>query len=100
MADTSKEAQDRAEASFKKKEQQAREGAKAMTEYEAEGRAVRERTSRLKSLRLANEAAQAKADAEAKTVADAKKLATKKPVVKKAVTEKSAAVKKKAAPRK
>jgi hypothetical protein len=47
----------RAEASFKK-EERAREGAKAMRDYEAEGRAVREKTARLKLLRLAKEAAE------------------------------------------
>jgi hypothetical protein len=46
----------RAEASFKK-EERAKEGAKAMMEYQANGRAVRERTARLKALRLAKEAA-------------------------------------------
>jgi hypothetical protein len=52
----SKDAMERAEASFKK-EERAREGAKAMREYEAEGRAVLEKTARLKALRLAKEAA-------------------------------------------
>lgn len=46
----------RAEASFKK-EERAREGAKAMRDYEAENRAVHEKTARLKALRLAKEAA-------------------------------------------
>ena len=57
MANNSKEARDRAEATFKKQEQRAREGAKAMAEYEAEGRAMREKTARLKSLRMAKQAA-------------------------------------------
>jgi hypothetical protein len=48
---------DRAEASFKK-EERAREGAKAMRDYEAESRAVHEKTARLKALRLAKEAAE------------------------------------------
>jgi hypothetical protein len=52
----SKDAMERAEASFKK-EERAREGAKAMREYEAESRAVYEKTARLKALRLAKEAA-------------------------------------------
>jgi hypothetical protein len=47
----------RAEASFKK-EERAREGAKAMRDYEAENRAVHEKTARLKALRLAKEAAE------------------------------------------
>jgi hypothetical protein len=46
----------RADASFKK-EERAREGAKAMQEYEAEGRAVLKNTARLRALRLAKEAA-------------------------------------------
>jgi hypothetical protein len=46
----------RAEASFKK-EERAREGTKAMLEYEAEERAVRKNTERLRALRLAKEAA-------------------------------------------
>jgi hypothetical protein len=51
---------ERAEASFKK-EERAREGAKAMREYEAESRAVHEKTARLKALRLAKEAAEKEA---------------------------------------
>jgi hypothetical protein len=46
----------RAEASFKK-EERAREGARALMEYEAEARATHERTARLRALRLAKEAA-------------------------------------------
>jgi hypothetical protein len=57
MLASSKEAKTRAEASFKKKEHQAQEGAKAWEEYEAERRAVLKKTERLKSLRLAKEAA-------------------------------------------
>jgi hypothetical protein len=57
LANNSKETRDRAEASFKKQEQRAREGAKAMADYEAEGRAMREKTARLKSLRMAKQAA-------------------------------------------
>jgi hypothetical protein len=56
LANNSKEARDRAESSFKKQEQRAREGAKAMADYEAEGRAMREKTARLKSLRMAQQA--------------------------------------------
>ena len=61
LANNSKEARDKAEANAKKQEQRAREGAKAMADYEAEGRAVRERTAKLKSLRLAKEAAEREA---------------------------------------
>jgi hypothetical protein len=55
LVNHSKEAQKRAEASFKKVERD-REGAKAMLTYEAEGRAVQENTARLRALRLAKEA--------------------------------------------
>ena len=48
-------ARHRAEASFKKKEIQAREGAKAVADYEAASRAVEKKTARLKALRLAKE---------------------------------------------
>jgi len=50
------EARARAEASFKK-EERAREGAKAMLEYQANGRMLREKMERLRALRLAKEAA-------------------------------------------
>jgi hypothetical protein len=49
----------RAEASFAK-EERAKEGAKAMMEYQANGRLVREKTERLRALRLAKEAADKK----------------------------------------
>ena len=45
----------RAEANFKK-EERAKEGAKAMMEYQASGRVIREKMARLKALRLAKEA--------------------------------------------
>jgi hypothetical protein len=51
-----KRARDRAEAAFKKKEQQLREGQQAMAEYEAAGAATREKTARLRALRLARDA--------------------------------------------
>ena len=51
----SSEARARAEANFKK-EERAKEGAKAMTEYVANGKAVRERMAELKAMRLAKEA--------------------------------------------
>jgi hypothetical protein len=41
-----------------KKEQRARESTKAMLEHEAEARAIRERTARLRELRLAKESAE------------------------------------------
>ena len=42
----------RAEASFRK-EERAKEGAKAMMDYQANSRMIREKTERLKALRLA-----------------------------------------------
>jgi hypothetical protein len=51
----SNEAKARAEASFRK-EERAKEGAKAMMEYQANSRMVREKMERLKALRLAKEA--------------------------------------------
>ena len=56
MTTKSNEARARAEASFSK-EERAKEGAKAMMEYLANSRMVREKTERLKALRLAKEAA-------------------------------------------
>jgi hypothetical protein len=48
---------ERAEARFKRKETQLLEGQQAWAEYEAQGRAVREKTARLRALRLAQGAA-------------------------------------------
>ena len=59
----------------------AQEGAKATAQYEADAQAVREKTARLKALRLAKEAAEsnapAKAPAASKSRAKAKKPAAK-----------------------
>ena len=52
---TSDQDRQRAERSFKR-EERALDGRKAMTEYEAQARATREKTARLKALRLAREA--------------------------------------------
>jgi hypothetical protein len=52
----SNEARARAEASFRK-EERAKDGAKAMMDYQAKARMVREKTERLKALRLAKQAA-------------------------------------------
>ena len=51
----SDQAKQRAEKSFKQ-EDRARGARKAMSEYEAQARATREKTARLKALRLAKEA--------------------------------------------
>jgi hypothetical protein len=53
----SHQALDRAEALFKKKEERLREGQEAMADYEADGHAMREKTARLRALRLARDAA-------------------------------------------
>ena len=56
MATKPNVARARAEASFRK-EERAKEGAKAMMEYRANSRMIREKTERLKALRLAKVAA-------------------------------------------
>ncbi len=63
MASLSREARSndpkaRAEANFKKEERE-RDGAKAMLEYLASGREIREQMARLRALRLAKEAQEA-----------------------------------------
>jgi hypothetical protein len=50
-------ARTRAEANFKK-EERAKDGAKAMSEYQTNSRLVREKMARLRELRLAKEAAE------------------------------------------
>lgn len=57
MTTASDAARARAEANFKK-EERAKEGAKAMMEYQANNRLVREKTEKLRALRLAKEAAE------------------------------------------
>jgi division protein CdvB (Snf7/Vps24/ESCRT-III family) len=51
----SEAARQRANASFTRKELQVREGANAVADYQAAGRAVDAKTARLKALRLARE---------------------------------------------
>lgn len=53
----SNQALDRAEALFKKKEERVREGRDAVAQYVADRHAAREKTARLRSLRLARDAA-------------------------------------------
>ena len=67
-----------AEARQKKKALQAVEGQKAMVEYEAGLRQMREKTERLRALRLARDEAEAKLAAEAPPAAPKKKAAKKK----------------------
>jgi hypothetical protein len=76
LADNSKEARDRAEARFERMKKATQEGQKAKAHYEAEGRAVREKTARLRLLRLAKEAADA-AQAASEATKVKKKAATK-----------------------
>ena len=59
MSMNTEEAHRRAEALFKK-EQQVREAQQAMAEYQAELQAMREKTARLRALRLARDAANKK----------------------------------------
>jgi hypothetical protein len=54
---TSQQTHERAEKLFNKKEEQQREGRKAMAEYEAAQQAMREKTAKLRALRLARDAA-------------------------------------------
>lgn len=77
MSKSSKEDKDKAEARFKRKEVQAREATSAMAEYEATRLATRKNTERLRALRLAKEAEDAKAAA-AKPKPEKKKAAVKK----------------------
>jgi hypothetical protein len=69
LAKNPSEMQERAEASFKRKEIQARDGKKAMAEYEAAGKASREKTAKLKLLREAKEAADREAAQQAASLA-------------------------------
>jgi hypothetical protein len=57
MKNSKEDLRTRAQASFKK-EERAGAGAKAMPQYEAEGRAAAEKTERLRALRLAKEDAE------------------------------------------
>ena len=61
----------RAEATFKKKEEQRREGQQAMAEYQAQAAATREKTERLRALRLAREEAARRQGAAVKPEPDA-----------------------------
>ncbi len=79
LSKTPKEAQQAlAEAKFKRKEQQARDGAKAMAEYEASLVATRAKTAKLKAMREARDADEARAAAEAPPEPAKKKSAKKK----------------------
>jgi hypothetical protein len=77
-----------AEARIKKKALQAVEGQKAMVEYETGLRQMREKTERLRALRLARDEAEAKAAADAPPVV--KKKAAKKKTAKASKAEEAA----------
>jgi hypothetical protein len=62
LVSNSTEVKARAEASFKRKQEKVREGAKAWAEYESQHRGVDEKIARLRALRLAKEAAEAAAE--------------------------------------
>jgi hypothetical protein len=71
LATPSKEARERAEQKFRKKEIEARDASKAMAEYQAGLVAQREKTARLRALREAKEAAERAATAAQPAGADA-----------------------------
>jgi hypothetical protein len=80
LSDNSKQADK--ESRIKRLAQQAEEGKKARADYEAEGRAVREKMAKLKALRLAKEASDREAAANAPApIKGAKKKAGKKEAV-------------------
>lgn len=88
---SSKEEQVRAEAQFHRALKKAHDAKQAVSQYEADGRAVAEKTAKLRALRLAKEASEAKAAAEAKEQAQnlaaiKKSVTKKKPVAKKAAS--------------
>jgi len=60
---------DEAEARFKKAQKATQEAEEARAHYESEARAVREKTARLKAIRLAKEAADLEARVDKKPIA-------------------------------
>ena len=72
--------QEKAEAQFHKTLKRTHEAKQAMSQYEADARAVLEKTTKLRALRLAKEAADAKEAAEKKATSK-KKPASKKAAV-------------------
>jgi hypothetical protein len=77
-------------------EKAAREGGNSWAGYEAEAKAVREKTARLKALRIAKEAADKSALAVDESVA-ARKLATKRAVRSSAAADVGGSIKRQAA---
>ena len=72
MGDSSEEARARAEAKFQKQQQADQQAAVAKAEREVQAQAVEANTARLKSLRLAKEAADKDVTAQTKAGAQAK----------------------------
>ena len=89
----SKEQQESAEARFHKTIKKAHEAKQAMFQYEADARAVGEKTAKLKALRLAKEAREAAEAIAAKeaaaTAPEKKKKASSKAAPKKAAAKKA-----------
>jgi hypothetical protein len=83
----SRENQLKAEAQFHKTIKRAQEAKQALSQYEADARAVNEKTAKLRSLRLAKEAAEAKDAAEKNT--QIKKRAVSKKAAPPALEEKA-----------
>jgi hypothetical protein len=73
LSKPTRQAQTEAEAKFKRRQDQARDGVKAAAEYEAAAVAMREKTARLRAQRLAREAADEKAVADKKGEIERKK---------------------------
>ena len=74
----SKEDRERAEARFHNTLKRAHQAKQALSQYEADARAVGEKTARLKALRLAKEAVEAREAAEKKTEIKKKRPISKK----------------------
>ena len=73
MRDDRDQVRAKAEARFEKAQKAAQDGAEAKTEHEAQAQAVEEKTARLRSLRLAQEAAGKKAQVKTKSAVTRKK---------------------------
>jgi hypothetical protein len=73
MANNPKANRDPAGARLERAQEAARDAEKARAQYEADGKAMREKTARLRSLRLAKEAADLAAGVEPKPVPADKK---------------------------
>jgi hypothetical protein len=70
---------DQAEARFKKAQKASQDAKEAWAQYENDARTMREKTARLKALRLAKEAADAELPANKKPAAARKKVPSDRP---------------------